>query len=128
MGFYGKCLLTFTRLEEDDPKKFHWDIDVTLFTGWRDDPGDEILECFSCMKWDCVGAPDIAYKMDIGDRVTLTCNYEVTYSYDEWSGEHDFDMYLISIKVLRYKKYNEREHRKKFYRFWKSSQTDKVTP
>lgn len=120
--FKGKALLVIDRLHTDDPNKFHWDIHPFVLTGATEDPGDEINNAFWCMSWDSIQAPAAAYKMQVGDRIRVAVTYEIHFSYDNYSGEHDMNLYLTKERVLRYQPYNFKKYRKNFYKFWAATE------
>lgn len=124
--FKGKALLVIDRLHCDRPGGFYWDIQPYIQSLNQDDPGGEVEEAFSCMAYNCLTAPNAAYKMQVGDRIRVQVSFEIHF-HQSWEGEWDMDMYLTTQKVLRRQPYNFRQYRKKFYRFWKMDQNDKVT-
>lgn len=118
--FKGRALLIMDRL--DTERGFHWDIDARILSLNGEDPGGEVGEAFSCMEYDCIAAPPAAYRMAVGDRIRVLVHFEIHYSYDSYSGEHDMDMYFERIKVLRRQPYNDRRFRKQHYKLWKADQ------
>lgn len=121
--FKGKALLVIDRLHTDDPKVFHWDINVIQLSCNRDDPGGEVAEAFSCVEYDCLHAPSAAYKMQVGDRIRVSVHYEIHFSRDYWTGETDMDLIYARQRVLRRQPYSENKFRRKNYRDWKCSQS-----
>jgi hypothetical protein len=124
--FKGRALLIIDRLHTDNSKEFHWDIDVRQFTINQDDPGGEVHEAFSCVKYDVLPAPSAAYRMAVGDRIRVLVHYEIHFSYDEWSGEHDMELYYERERVLRRQPYCDKKHRKNFYKLWKETQQTSI--
>jgi hypothetical protein len=122
--FKGRALLVIDRLETTNPNDFHWDIYPYIQRLNHDDPGDEVNEAFNCMKYDCIPAPDAAYKMTVGDRIYVLVHFEIHFTHDDYTGEHDFDMYLERQRVLKRQLYTEKKFRKKFYKLWKTSQPE----
>lgn len=118
--FKGRALLIIDRLNTE--RGFQWDIDARVFRLNGEDHGGEVDEAFSCMAYDCLTAPAAAYKMAIGDRIRVLVHFEIHYSYDPYSGEHDMDMYLDRQRVLRRQPYNDKRFRKRHYKLWKADQ------
>jgi hypothetical protein len=119
--FKGRALLIIDRLHTDSPNEFHWDIDVRQLTINQDDPGGEVAEAFSCAEYDVISAPPAAYRMQVGDRIRVLVHYEIHFSYDSWSGEHDMELYYERTRVLRRQPYNERRDRARNYSAWKDA-------
>jgi hypothetical protein len=119
--FKGKALLIIDRLHTDNPKEFHWDIDVRQFTINQDDPGGEVAEAFNCVQYDVIQAPAAAYKMQVGDRIRVLVHYEMHFSQDYW-GESDMDLYYERERVLRRQPFKEKKYRRNSYEFWKADQ------
>lgn len=118
--FKGRALLVIDRLHTDNPKEFRWDIDVMHQSINRDDPGGEVNEAFSCMSYDCLTAPDAAYRMKVGDRIRVLVHYEIHYTRgDGWEIDDDMDLYLERQRVLRRQPYSERRFRRRDYKMWK---------
>jgi hypothetical protein len=124
--FKGKALLVIDRLEANRATDFHWDINVFQQSLNGDDPGGEVNEAFNCAEWDSLPAPAAAYKMQIGDRIRVLVHYEIHFSYDEWSGEHDMELYFERERVLRRQPYCDKKHRKNFYNLWKETQQTSI--
>lgn len=122
--FKGKALLTLTRVEAINPKEFQWDIDANILTLNRDDPGGEVNEAFCfVMQYNYYEAPTAAYKMAIGDTIRVAVSFEMDFTRgDGYTTDDDMDLYLIKERVLSSHPYNEKKYRKKFYKFWKTSQ------
>lgn len=113
--FKGKALLVIDRVEASGNDKFQWDIHPIVLSLNRNDPGGEVDEAFSIMRYNYFPAPSAAYKMNVGDRIRVAVTFEIHYSQD-YEGEWDMDLYLNRERVLRRQYYNSKKFKKNFYR------------
>lgn len=93
----GKALLTIERLNS---KWVPYDVYTTILTGYY----DYVHEEFQLLETDSLPLPDAAYKLKVGEKITVAVSWEFHYSQDYW-GEHDVDLYYNRQRVIkRYKR------------------------
>lgn len=116
--FKGRALLVIDKL---DSEHVPWGIQPFVQAMNHEDPGGEVHEMFSCAAADCAPMPAAAHRMKTGDRIRVLVHFEIHFS-RSWEGEHDADLYLERVRVLRRQPYVDRVFRKRHYRFWREDQ------
>ena len=116
MRITGKAVLKLTRIDSGSGiNRFYFDVDCSLQTCSNSRALDWINEEWWHICYDTLPAPAAAYKLEIGDSITVAVSYEFVYTRgDGWTIDDDVDLYYNREYVLKRTKYNPRSERQRW--------------
>jgi len=87
------------RITREDSKwvPFYVEIDIDSCDSDLYEPSEE----FQLLETDTLPCPDAAYKLEVGESVTVEVGYEFTFTQDPMTLEWDCDLEYTSQKVVK---------------------------